>query len=105
MLMTWFYVVSRRKMLALNGEEGLKCEVSVDGVRLEHVSEFKYLRCILDELGTYEAECSRRVVSRRRVASALGLWLMLGVCSLSVLGSCMSHCWCLSLCMEEKERS
>ena len=31
------------------GEEGLKCEVHVDGVRLEHVSEFKYLGCDLDK--------------------------------------------------------
>ena len=29
----------------------------------------------------------------------LGLWSMPGVCSLSVLGSCMSHCWCLFLRM------
>ena len=37
----------------------------------------------------------------------LGLWLMLGVCSLSALWSCMSHCWYLFLYMicREKERS
>ena len=41
----------------------------------------------------------------------LGLWLMLGVCSLSELRSCMSNCWCLFLRMvktmiwREKERS
>ena len=29
----------------LNGEEGLKCEVGVDGGRLERISEFKYLGC------------------------------------------------------------
>ena len=31
----------------------------------------------------------------------LVLWLMLGICSLSMLGSRMSNCWCL----REKERS
>ena len=31
------------KPMILNGEEGLECEVHVDGIRLEHVSEFKYL--------------------------------------------------------------
>ena len=31
------------------------------------VSEFKYLRCILEESGTDGAECSRKVVSGRRV--------------------------------------
>ena len=37
--------------MVLNGEEGLECEVCVDGIRLEYVLEFKYLGCILDELG------------------------------------------------------
>ena len=48
--------------MALNGEEGLlECEVHVDGVNLEHVSEFKYLGCVLDELGTNKADCSKKV--------------------------------------------
>ena len=38
--------------MVLNGEEGLKCEVHVDCIRLEYVSEFKYLRCVLDKSGT-----------------------------------------------------
>ena len=46
--------------MVLNGEEGLECEVHVNGIRLEHVSEFKYLGCALDESGTDGAECSRR---------------------------------------------
>ena len=36
----------------LDEEEGLECEICVDGVRLEQVSEFKYLRCVLGESGT-----------------------------------------------------
>ena len=28
----------KRKVMALNGEERLECEVHVDGIRLEHVS-------------------------------------------------------------------
>ena len=58
----------------------MECEVCVDGVRLEHVSEFKYLGGVLDKSDTDEAECSRKVASGKRVAGALGLWLMLGVC-------------------------
>ena len=42
-----------------NGNDGLECEIHVDGARLEHVSEFKYLECVLDESGTDGAECSR----------------------------------------------
>ena len=52
--------------MVLNGEEVLECKVHV-----EHVSEFKYLECILDESGKDGAECSRKVTSWRRVAGAI----------------------------------
>ena len=61
----------KSKVMALVGEKGLECEVYVDGIRLEHVSEFKYFGCVLDELGTDGAECSRKVASERRVAGAI----------------------------------
>ena len=48
-------------------KEGLECEVHVNGIHIEYVSEFKYLECVLDESGSYGAECSREVASRRRV--------------------------------------
>ena len=35
---------SRSKVMVLGGEEGLECEVCVDGMRLEHVSELCYGR-------------------------------------------------------------
>ena len=57
--------------MVLNGEDGLECEVYVDGIRLEDVSELKYLGCVLDESGTDGAECSRKVGNGRRVASAI----------------------------------
>ena len=37
--------------MVLGGEEGLECEVCVDGMWLEHISEFKYLGCVLYESG------------------------------------------------------
>ena len=37
-------------------------------IRLDHVSEFKFLGCVLDESGT---ECSRKVTSGRRFAGAI----------------------------------
>ena len=49
----------------------MECEVCVDGIPVEHVSEFKYLGCVLDESGTDGAECSRKVASGRRVAVAI----------------------------------
>ena len=57
--------------MVLNGEEGLECEVQVDGIRLEHVSGFKNLGYVLDESGTDEVECSRKVACGRRVAGAI----------------------------------
>ena len=55
-------------IMVLNGDEGLECEVHVDGIRLEHVSEFKFLGSVLDESGTDGTECSRKVANGRRVA-------------------------------------
>ena len=42
------------QVMVLNGDEGLECEV-----RLKHVSEFKYLGCVLDKSGTDGAEYRR----------------------------------------------
>ena len=55
--------VGMSKVILLGGEEGLECEVCVNGIRLEHVSEFKYLGCVLDKSGTNGKECSRKVAS------------------------------------------
>ena len=52
--------------MVLNGEEGLKCEVHVDVVRLKHGSGFMYLGRVLDEAGTDGAECSKKVVGAIR---------------------------------------
>ena len=63
--------VGKSKAMVLNGEEGLECEVHVDGIRLENVSECKYLRCVLDESGKDGAEYSRNMASGRRLAGAI----------------------------------
>ena len=55
-------------MMVLNGEEGL---VRVDGLRLEHVFELKYLGYVLDETGTDEADGRRKLSSGRRLAGAI----------------------------------
>ena len=61
----------KSKVILLNGEEGFECEVHVDRISLEHVSEFKNLGCVLGKLNTDEAECSRKVASGERVAGAI----------------------------------
>ena len=37
----------KSEVVELDGEEGLGCEVCVDRIRLEYVSECKYLECVL----------------------------------------------------------
>ena len=44
--------VGKCKVMVLNGEDGLECEVHEDGIRLEHVPKFKYFECVLSESGT-----------------------------------------------------
>ena len=39
---------SKIKVMVLGGEKGLEFEVCVDGICLDHVSEFKYLGCVLN---------------------------------------------------------
>ena len=62
----------KSKVVVLNEGEGLECEVHIDGICLEHVSELKYLGCILDKSGTDGAECSRKVASKRGWQLPLG---------------------------------
>ena len=56
----------KSKVMMLNVEEGLDCEICVAGMRSEHLSEFKYFGCDLDE-----SECSRKVANGRRVEGAI----------------------------------
>ena len=56
----------KSKLMVLKGEEELECEIHVDGIRLEHVSKFKYLGCTLYESGTNGAECSMKVAGTIR---------------------------------------
>ena len=62
---------NKTKVMVLNGEEGLECEVYVDWIYLEYVSEFKYFGCVLDKSGTDKAEYSRKVRNGRRVAGVI----------------------------------
>ena len=64
MMVGRFVEVCRRRGLKFNVGKGLECEVHVDRVRLEYVSEFKYLGFVLDEAG-------RDVVERWRVERGL----------------------------------
>ena len=61
----------KSKVPVLNGEGGLECKVQVNGIHVEHVSEFKYLGCVLDKAGTDEVECNKKVASGRRVGGGI----------------------------------
>ena len=45
----------KSNVMVLNREEGLECEVCIDGMRLENVLEFKYFGCALDGSDTDKA--------------------------------------------------
>ena len=49
-------------------DEHMQCQIMLDGEQLEQVSEFKYLGYMLDDKGTDDAECGRKVSSGRKVA-------------------------------------
>ena len=53
------------------GKERMPCRILLDSEQLEKVSEFKYLGYMLDEKGTDDAECSRIVMSGKKVAGAI----------------------------------
>ena len=76
----------KSKVIVLNVEEGLECEV---------VYMFRKFNT-WDMFWMNQVHMRQSVVGRWRVVGGLqallGLWLMLGVCSLIVLRSCMSHC-------------
>ena len=57
--------------MVLNGEDKLECDVHVDGMRLEHLSDFAYLGCVLDELNADNTDCHRKIVSGREVTGAI----------------------------------
>ena len=86
--------------MLLNGKEGLECEVYVEEIRLEHVSEFIYLGCVLVKLGIDGLECSRKVESGRRVAGVIGSI----VNARDLLHeSCKKHTLYLFLCMAMRQ--
>ena len=43
----------------------------MNGVLLEQVSEFKYLRGVLNDCGTDESDCNNRVVKERQISGAV----------------------------------
>ena len=51
---------AKSKVMVLNVEDGLECEVHIDGIRLEHVLEFKYLVVFW----TNEAQMGQNAVGR-----------------------------------------
>ena len=44
--------VGKSNVMVLDGEKGLACQIHVEGIRLEDVTEFKYLGCVLEESGS-----------------------------------------------------
>ena len=60
----------KSKVMLLNGGKGLECEVYVDGIRLEHVSEFNFSD-IWDVFGMNQVQMGQKVVGKLRVGEGL----------------------------------
>ena len=78
----------KSKVMVINGEDELECEVHVDRVCLEHVFKFKYLD-IWDVFWTNQVQMGQNVVGRWKGGGGwqvlLGPQLMLGICRLNGL--------------------
>ena len=79
-LVEGFGRVCKRRGLKVNGEkskvmvvsrENVQCRIMLDGEILEQVSEFKYLGYVMNEKGTDDAECNRKVSNGRKMAGAI----------------------------------
>ena len=49
----------KKRVMVMNGEEGLESNIHIDGTHLEQVSEFIYLGYVLDKSSRDEVDCSR----------------------------------------------
>ena len=79
----------------------MECEILVNEMQLEHMSQFKYLGCVLDESVMDVAEFYMNVASGRKSEFFIRSWV--NVRGSIVLGSCMIHCSCLFLCMVKRQ--
>ena len=85
----------KRKVMVLGQEDELVYEICVDGVQLEHMSEFNYLGCFFFGSGTDEAECRRKFANERKVENPIIFLVIARDCSLIVLESCINiSCAC-----------
>ena len=62
--------VDKSKVMVI-GKERTPCGITLDGEQLEQVSEFKYLGYVLNEMGTDDVECKRKVASGRKVSGGI----------------------------------
>ena len=61
----------KSKVMRLCGEDGINCEIRVDGARLEQVPGFRYLGCAFEESVTDVSGCRRKLGCMRKDACAI----------------------------------
>ena len=64
-------IYANNNVIELREDEGSVCEIFEYGMRMEYLSEFKYLGYLLDERGTYSSECRSKVASGKKVANTV----------------------------------
>jgi len=66
----------KTKVLVFEREEQMKiCNISLNGVLLEQVSEFVYLGSMFERKGSLDCEVERRVSASARIVGCTGKWL------------------------------
>ena len=93
-----FVEVFRRhlKVMVLGWEEILGCEI--------HVSEFKYVGCVLNESGADDANSHRKVTHGRKVAGEFKSLVNVRGLQLECERCYMRDCSCLFCCMAVRRR-
>ena len=63
--------VDKSKVMIVGGGNENRCEVDLNGKMLEVVKEFGYLGSIVNDKGTDESDCNKRVVNGRKTAGMI----------------------------------
>ena len=61
----------KSKVMIMGGTEDDKCEIKLNGQVLEHVKEFCYLGSTVNDRGTDESDCNKRVMKERKTAGSI----------------------------------
>lgn len=97
--------VAKSKVLLCEGENRTVCDVKIQVERMEQVSEFNYLGCMVNDIGR-EKKCENKVMNVRWVAGAIKELVNEKELSLEYASVFVLKCWNWVVCvLKENARS